>query len=103
MPSGNEFINPDQLDYSPVQNNQRRSPLNEEYSQLSLCHRHRDSSNRNYETMPRMIDTTSGYCSSSNSSNSQKTPRAHVLNQGTIPRSISFQPARRKKSEGVLV
>ena len=110
LPSGSptEFVNPDQLDYSPVQPH-RRSGTNHgtEYSQLSLCHRHRDSSmtNRNYETMPRMIETTSGYCSSSNSSNSQKTPRANQTHQGTLPRSISFQPARRKntKSEGVLV
>ena len=85
------MLSPDHLDYSPA-TEQPMLQATDQYGH-TLCHRHRQ-----YDTMPKLIDTTSGYCSSSNSSYS---------NSSGIPRSRSFQPSnrksKRKSSEGVLV
>ena len=85
-PMSVQLAKTEHLDYSPAEVIQ----ANDQYG-TTLCHRHRQ-----YDTMPKLIDTTSGYCSSSNSSYS---------NSSNVPRSRSFQPPRkpRKSSEGVLV
>ena len=93
MTSPNQFLNPDQLDYSPSGPGQ--SDVYDDHYGSTLCHRHHLK--RNYDTMPKLIDTTSGYCSSSNSSQSQSQSQP-------VPRSQSFQHRRKTlKSEGVLV
>ena len=80
-----------ETDYSPSE--QQILHTGDQYGHTtSLCHRHRQ-----YDTMPKLIDTTSGYCSSSNSSYSNST-------NGALPRSRSFQASRKnaKVARGYL-